>query len=138
MRVADFRKEIGARSAEPSDWPLVDILEQERICSEYEKWQQGFTPKEHREMLDRQWMLQQEHQHRLEQTNQSRINLGVAFVAVVVAAVGIIVSANIGRDAAGLQADATLKAAEMQIQEARDLATQTALVTPGTAIPQTP
>ncbi len=26
----------------------------------FTKWQQGFTPKEHREMLDRQWMLDRE------------------------------------------------------------------------------
>jgi len=26
-------------------------------CKEFTDWQQGFTPKEHREMLDRRWML---------------------------------------------------------------------------------
>jgi hypothetical protein len=41
----------------------LDVLKNERDCGERElftSWQQGFTPKEHREMLDRQRRLQQE------------------------------------------------------------------------------
>ena len=32
-------------------------MNQERECTFFTKWQQGFTPKEHREMIDRQAML---------------------------------------------------------------------------------
>jgi hypothetical protein len=43
-------------------WPtfptlVKEILNQERECTFFTKWQQGFTPKEHREMIDRQAML---------------------------------------------------------------------------------
>ena len=31
------------------------IIKTEIKCEEFVKWQHGFTPKEHREMLDRQW-----------------------------------------------------------------------------------
>ncbi len=32
-------------------------IQMERTCESFTLWQQGFTPKEHREMIDRQWML---------------------------------------------------------------------------------
>ena len=32
------------------------VLIEERECEAFTKWQLGFTPKEHREMMDRQWM----------------------------------------------------------------------------------
>ena len=32
------------------------VLTNERECDKFTKWQQGFTPKEHREMIDREWM----------------------------------------------------------------------------------
>lgn len=33
--------------------PIRQVLERERDCKPFTKWQQGFTPKEHREMIDR-------------------------------------------------------------------------------------
>ncbi|MFC1916584.1 hypothetical protein ACFLX1_00400 [Chloroflexota bacterium] len=37
------------------------IINQPRDCADnFIRWQQGFTPKEHSEMLDRQWMLDRE------------------------------------------------------------------------------
>jgi hypothetical protein len=33
------------------------VLNKERECESFTRWHQGFTPKEHREMLDRQEML---------------------------------------------------------------------------------
>ena len=32
-------------------------IQKERSCEYFTPWQQGFTPKEHREMLNRDWML---------------------------------------------------------------------------------
>jgi hypothetical protein len=46
-----------------SDWPeyVLKIITKERDCDVRSKmfvtYQQGFTPKEHREMLDRQWLI---------------------------------------------------------------------------------
>jgi hypothetical protein len=34
-----------------------NVLAQPRLCNSFTKWQMGFTPKEHREMLDEQWRL---------------------------------------------------------------------------------
>ena len=33
------------------------IIKEETKCTGFVKWQQGFTPKEHGEMIDRQWMM---------------------------------------------------------------------------------
>ena len=40
--------------------PLIDpriniVLTKTRQCNAFTKWKQGFTPKEHREMIDREW-----------------------------------------------------------------------------------
>ena len=51
------------RDAEQNDapWPAVlRVITRERECTEFTQWNQGFTPKEHQEMLDRQWMLERE------------------------------------------------------------------------------
>jgi len=37
--------------------PVKFEIQRERICEYFTPWQQGFTPKEHREMLDREKML---------------------------------------------------------------------------------
>ena len=36
---------------------VLEVITKERLCSAFTPWQQGFTPKEHREMLDRQELL---------------------------------------------------------------------------------
>lgn len=36
---------------------VLQVISMERECNGFTKWQQGFAPKEHREMLDRRWML---------------------------------------------------------------------------------
>jgi len=42
----------------PTDM-VLEVISKDRPCPDgYTKWQQGFTPKEHREMLDSQKMLQ--------------------------------------------------------------------------------
>ena len=59
---SQFRNEIWP---EPNiHWPELrsrlihstnEVIQRERECSRFNLWQQGFTPKEHREMLDRKW-----------------------------------------------------------------------------------
>lgn len=34
---------------------FLTIVNEERECKAFTEWQQGFTPKEHREMIDRKW-----------------------------------------------------------------------------------
>jgi hypothetical protein len=36
------------------------LFDRERKCGEFADWQQGFTPKEHRELIDRQKLLERE------------------------------------------------------------------------------
>ena len=36
----------------------IEAIQQERECPVFTPWHPGFTPKEHQEMLDRQWLLE--------------------------------------------------------------------------------
>jgi hypothetical protein len=45
----------GDASLEPG--LALEVITKDRLCSAFTPWQQGFTPKEHREMLDRQALL---------------------------------------------------------------------------------
>jgi hypothetical protein len=56
-----------------------------------------------------------------QQRSQGRFNLLIAFAAVVVAAFGIFYSAKYNKEAAQLEADATMRAAEMQLQAQREM-----------------
>jgi len=42
----------------PNAEELLSLLQSERDCAEFTPWCQGFTPKEHQEMLDRQRLLE--------------------------------------------------------------------------------
>lgn len=43
---------------------VKQVLNTERVCESFRDWQQGFTPKEHREMMDREkmqkWQMERE------------------------------------------------------------------------------
>jgi hypothetical protein len=41
-----------------SEADIVAVLSEDRECPSWNYWQQGFTPKEHREMIDRQRLLE--------------------------------------------------------------------------------
>lgn len=43
---------------------MAKTMQKERECNSYTKWQQGFSPKEHREMQDRQLMIELEEKRR--------------------------------------------------------------------------
>lgn len=45
----DFIKEIGPSPGRDSRHP---VIQQDRDCKKFTKWHQGFTPKEHKEMID--------------------------------------------------------------------------------------
>ncbi len=62
------------------------VLDEERECSEFVVWKQGSTPKEHREMLDRQWMIDRE-----DRRDKQARNMRWAEFAVAIIALGLIV-----------------------------------------------
>ena len=37
---------------------VLEVITKDRPCFGYTDWKQGFTPKEHRELLDRRWMME--------------------------------------------------------------------------------
>ena len=51
----EFDNETKERNSTVS---AFNVLAKGRDCNSFTKWQQGFTPKEHREMLDREEMLE--------------------------------------------------------------------------------
>ena len=53
---------------EPNPYGVIAaIINAERECTKFTGWQQGFTPKEHREILDRQWMTDREDRRDVDQ-----------------------------------------------------------------------
>lgn len=111
QRKALDQADLGVRTA------IENMLTRKRDCQEFTPWQQGFTPKEHREMFDRYALVKR-------QAIQSTLHLGIALIAVVVSIIGVVHSANVNLNAAKLQADAQIKAADMQIQALRSLSSQ--------------
>ena len=55
-------------------------IQEERDCKEFTKWQQGFTPKEHREMMDRKTMLELEEKRRQNDRKWHWIELAILVV----------------------------------------------------------
>lgn len=57
-RNCNLQSEYGAKLPEKDAWEakIRQVLIERRLCSDFTPWIQGFTPKEHREMIDRQWM----------------------------------------------------------------------------------
>ncbi len=49
----EFKKTAGKDS--PDYTSVHFVIHEDRECKAFTKWQQGFAPKEHREMIDRQW-----------------------------------------------------------------------------------
>ncbi len=67
-----LKKEIESRQNADKTAGDTDIvravIQTERECVDFTTWQQGLTPKEHREMMDRQWM--QRHQDEREDADK--------------------------------------------------------------------
>jgi hypothetical protein len=53
---SEFKKCAG--KGDPDAYSIYLVIHEDRDCSSYTEWQQGFTPKEHREMLDRKWLME--------------------------------------------------------------------------------
>jgi hypothetical protein len=50
----DLRDECNkrAKKGNPNQKTILEVIQEERQCGSFTKWQLGFTPKEHKEMLD--------------------------------------------------------------------------------------
>ena len=64
----------------------VIVLHEERECSAFTEWHLDTSPKEHQEMADRDVSIRQ-------RRFECRLHLGIAFLAVVVAATSIVIGA---------------------------------------------
>jgi len=99
-QVRDFREEI-IKEKGASDLDSVDVIpfvSQEIDCNSFTKWIQGLTPKEHREMLDRQeWRDWQERQRKSDRYWRIVELIVLGFIAVVVAGGFTILGAFIER-----------------------------------------
>lgn len=62
VRKVDFAQEYGwePRALDAAEGGVFTAISAERECDGFEPWQQGFTPQEHREMLDRDRMIKRE------------------------------------------------------------------------------
>ena len=83
---------------------VSSVIRQERKCSNFTPWQQGFTPKEHREMLDRkqllEWQVEREREDKIfrKQESQSNRRYRIAeLVLVIFTIIAILATAFIGR-----------------------------------------
>ncbi len=78
-----FRKFAG--KDDPDYLSVVHVINEERECSGFIKWQQGFTPKEHREMMDREkilaWQTEREESDRKWRAEQESKNRRFYLVA---------------------------------------------------------
>jgi len=81
---------IGTKDGNYSALEFKDAINEEIECESFMEWRQGFTPKEHREMLDRErllkWQAEREEEDRKWREEQRkadrcwRIYEGIGFV----------------------------------------------------------
>ena len=64
---AEFKKVAG--EDDPDHKSVICVINEERQCEPFVEWQQESSPKEHREMLDRQWRLDYEARRDAEDKN---------------------------------------------------------------------
>lgn len=93
---------------------VLNVLNCDRPCKYAIPWRQGFTPKEHQEMMD------QEELYRDRQRHEWR-TLEVAIFGACASAIGIWVGANINLKAAQMQADAQDRSTRQQIEAQKQL-----------------
>lgn len=92
---------------------VLNVLEKERTCGGFTKWMPGYSPKEHKQMLDTQNMIR-------EQNFRHSISLAIALIAALAATLGVGVGAYYNMKAAQIQADAQMKSAKMQIDAEKE------------------
>lgn len=96
---------------------ILSIVQKNRHCDAFTSWQYGFTPKEHRDMLDRQWLLDREDRRDKEQRGLQRVTIFVLAVTVLVTLfIGYLNYRGIV-DAANLQRKTAQQIAEQQANQ---------------------
>lgn len=107
------------------------ILDEPRSCDGFTPWLQGFHPKEHKQMLLNEAMLesQRAHERNSLQVAQNSLsvaqsNFKVAIGALLLSLAATIITAIITYVSAGREADATLKAADSQNEVQREVSKQ--------------
>lgn len=71
-RVFQLGQEVETRYAEMQNTKMDtgfasavrEVIHRDRVCKQFVKWERGFTPKEHREMMDREQMLEWQRKER--------------------------------------------------------------------------
>ncbi len=77
--VRKIKEQIAANQTLNEDTAIYEMVLTKPIdCSEFTEYKQGFSPKEHREMLDRQQMLEREHEWRENEQAAQKEILGIA------------------------------------------------------------
>jgi hypothetical protein len=92
----DLREELDKERHNGNDDKgcTLNVMHQDRNCGEFTKWRQGLNPKEHREMLDRQWMLKfQDDQRKEDRKWQVRQQINLAVIAGIFIILGAIIGA---------------------------------------------
>ncbi len=81
-----------------SEINIKATLQKDRDCRQFTKWQQGFTPKEHREMLDRTQMLKwQTEREEADRKWQAQQQVRLAVIAGIFVVLGAIIGALVAR-----------------------------------------
>lgn len=109
VRSFDLGQEVNERIGHGDVLNAVkDIIQKERICDHFIKWERGFTPKEHREMMDRarllKWQIDREDadkkwredQDKRRSTDEWKRNVLIAGATIFAAVAGGIVGHFIG------------------------------------------
>jgi hypothetical protein len=97
VQAYDLKQEIEiARGSDAMNATWVHfVINQDRECQPFMEWQQGFTPKEHREMLDREamlkWQTEREEADKKWRENESKENRKWRFREFLIAAIAVIV-----------------------------------------------
>lgn len=119
IRKADLQKEVlsDPDSILTYGEAVKKCIQKDRACEAFTLWRQGFTPKEHRQMLLTEEMLREQRRH----ANHS---LGAAIATAAFTGLSVIVGAVIAHYSAQTGANATIEAAKMQIEAQRELAKQ--------------
>lgn len=81
VRAADFEVEMGG----PPIPPAPDAINRERDCDKFTPWMQGFSPKEHKEMLSdaemKKWQAAESERQRAFEAKQTKILLFGGLIA---------------------------------------------------------
>lgn len=116
MRRAPLQGEVLAiiQRGQVTSQAVLNVINYERECNYVTQWIQGFSPKEHREMLDREELYRDRQKHDWR-------TLVVAILGALASAIGILVGANINLKAAQIQADAQDRSTKQQIEAQKQL-----------------